>query len=622
MAQAQVMSGLSIEPVSPTGQLSLHDYRKFLSQEDDIKLPPPPPRKLKRKPAAVNLFQAQCHDYAFNLQSPVSSAPSSPPPLSFSQSVISLPGDISTPISPTSTTRLFTQPVSSSQSLVTRQIDPFSSRLKKQRELFQSHSRSSSHFTSPSTAVGSSQKISHNGTEFEILNPKVSLSHFLSISQCRLSAYSEDTMDRERDSPDISPSHSLASSPIPDDMVRPISASESAVLSNFSPPPQSPGLPQDQVSFAALPPLEESPPISVHHRSPKVPAKTLRQKVSRLFGRGDSNRYEIDHQDRYHEREGDLYGTASHYWQEEPFTPVHKLEHEGASYEEIQSHTQKELDDTKALRRRTHGPHSSNRHQTMQDVLRQLETENNGLTFEDIMQYISSGRDNEEESSSKEEEEEGVERPWQPDTWHELPRVLVPRNRPSDSNLSTNAPSTRASIRPYVERAAAFMAGGGDNSSVSSSDSTVARDEEDDKEEDVDDGSAGIESEFVYEIAVGPSFLPSFLPHHHVYHVIISDMHSLLLAHHPSSPNHLSPRSSTVLQPSRPRHTPNLDLTVVRRCISHFLQTSKYQLESRDSCTSSGPSPCELPKRSPQDGLSATPGGDYRHSQETTEEIR
>jgi hypothetical protein len=123
MAQAQVMPGLTIETVSPTGQLSLHTYRKFLSQEDDIKMSfSPPPRTLKRKQAALNLFQAQSYDYAPNLQSPVSSAPSSPPPLSFSQSVISLPGDISTPISPASATKLFFQPISSVQSLVTRKM--------------------------------------------------------------------------------------------------------------------------------------------------------------------------------------------------------------------------------------------------------------------------------------------------------------------------------------------------------------------------------------------------------------------------------------------------------------------------------------------------------------------
>lgn len=125
MAQTQAISGLGIDTGFAAGHLSLHEYRKYLSQEDDIKMPlSPPSRTLKRKQAAVNLLriktqtqtqtqtQYQYHDFGFHLRSPVSSAPSSPPPLSSSQSVISLHGDIPTPISPGSTTRLFssTQP--------------------------------------------------------------------------------------------------------------------------------------------------------------------------------------------------------------------------------------------------------------------------------------------------------------------------------------------------------------------------------------------------------------------------------------------------------------------------------------------------------------------------------
>jgi hypothetical protein len=395
--------------------------------------------------------------------------------------------------------------------------DPFSARLKKQKQPFHSHSRSSSHLASPST--GGYPKVNHNGAEFEILNPNDSLSHFLSAPSYRFSIYSEDTMERE--SPDHSPVRSLMASPIPDDMVRPISASESAVLSKFPPPPQTPGLPHDPQSFAALPRLEESPPLSARAQSPRVPAKTLRQKVSRLFGRGESGH------DKHHEKGGDLYGASS---PSEPATPLHKLEHEENSFVELQDHTQQEVDENKSLRRRTHGPHSSNRHHTMQDVLRQLESENNGLTFEDILQYIGPDRDHEQESSSNEEKDEDIERPWQPDTWQEVPRVSAPRNRPSDSNLSTNAPSTRASIRPYVQRAAAFMAGGEARASSPSSESTVAKDEEEDREEGKEEeesedegaehGSDGswtnTETEFVYEIVVGPSFLI------YPYHVIMN----------------------------------------------------------------------------------------------------
>lgn len=135
MAQTQVISGLGIDTAFPTGQLSLHDYRKLLSQQDDgIQTPlSPPPRLLKRKQAAVNLCQAQQYQHHYyhhpdfaafhynHLQSPVSSAPSSPPPLSFSQSVISLHGDLPTPISPASINRPFSQPLSS----VTRRMVGF-----------------------------------------------------------------------------------------------------------------------------------------------------------------------------------------------------------------------------------------------------------------------------------------------------------------------------------------------------------------------------------------------------------------------------------------------------------------------------------------------------------------
>lgn len=146
------------------------------------------------------------------------------------------------------------------------------------------------------------------------------------------------------------------------------------------------------------------------------------------------------------------------------------------SSEENQDPSHHDFDELQSRRRPTWGLHSSNRHQTLQDALRQLETDNNGLTFEDIMHYI--GAENREEVDSGDDDddeplEEKVERPWQPDTWTEPTLVRTPHNRPSDSNLSTNAPSTRASIRPYVERAALFMAGGS-RSSVPSSASDLA----------------------------------------------------------------------------------------------------------------------------------------------------
>lgn len=123
MAQVQA-SSLRIDTSFSSGQLSLHEYRKFLSRQDSTKMSPTSPRpRLKRKPAALNLCQRSHHDLGFQLQSPVSSAPSSPPPLSFSQSVISLPGgDLPTPISPIYMVRPFSRHASSSHSLGRRMV--------------------------------------------------------------------------------------------------------------------------------------------------------------------------------------------------------------------------------------------------------------------------------------------------------------------------------------------------------------------------------------------------------------------------------------------------------------------------------------------------------------------
>lgn len=122
MAQVHA-SGLRVDTSFSSGQLSLHEYRKLLSRQDSPKMSPTSPRpKLKRKPAALNLSQ-RSHHGLFQLQSPVSSAPSSPPPLSFSQSVISLPGgELPTPISPISMVRPFSRHASSSHSLGARRM--------------------------------------------------------------------------------------------------------------------------------------------------------------------------------------------------------------------------------------------------------------------------------------------------------------------------------------------------------------------------------------------------------------------------------------------------------------------------------------------------------------------
>lgn len=140
MAQS-LMYGLTIEAHLPNGQLSLHDYRKFLSQSNDIitMATEPSRRTLKRKPATINLNQVKLlkqpppHDFASNLYSPVSSAPSSPPPLSFCQSVVTLHGDLPTPVSPSplpsSTIRSFSRPSSVARSSASQRIVGSPSRL-------------------------------------------------------------------------------------------------------------------------------------------------------------------------------------------------------------------------------------------------------------------------------------------------------------------------------------------------------------------------------------------------------------------------------------------------------------------------------------------------------------
>jgi hypothetical protein len=92
---------------SYAGHLSLHDYRKYLSQADGTILSDAPrDRTLRRKPGTLNLSRARgCRDLSLSLSSSMSSAPSSPPPLSFSQSLQSVTfycsdDDLDSPINP------------------------------------------------------------------------------------------------------------------------------------------------------------------------------------------------------------------------------------------------------------------------------------------------------------------------------------------------------------------------------------------------------------------------------------------------------------------------------------------------------------------------------------------
>lgn len=336
----------------------------------------------------------------------------------------------------------------------------------------------------------------------------------------------------EEESPDISPTHSFMSYALPDDMIRPLSASESAVLSKYTSPPLSPGLPQSSYSFGALPPLKESPSSPVSPRSPKTPVRTLKQKVSRLFSSSEkrsSPRHDIDVNEKfdYHHEKNVPQSPLSNHWKEAEDS-VKILRHTEPAVDTNSSDYQRhnsshhDSEDLTSRRRPTWGPHSSNRHQTLQDALRQLETDNNSLTFEDIMCYIDAGQHEDRAGHGGAAIDEKVERPWQPDTWNEPTLVRMPHNRPSDSNLSTNAPSTRASIRPYVERAAAFMAGGGDGFSSSSSSLDTTEERHEASSVNMIDGNDHIESadeednrtEDEYEVSLlyrdgqGRSFLP------------------------------------------------------------------------------------------------------------------
>lgn len=287
----------------------------------------------------------------------------------------------------------------------------------------------------------------------------------------------------EHESPGTSRSQSFVSYGIPEDVIRPISASESAVLSRYTSP--APFLEQQQQpdsSFAALPPLQEASLQPPSPMSPKTPSRTLKEKVSRLFGssekrlswKGDIAHYEK--QGLSQVRDGNAPSSPRvERWNAGDITKPTPQPATSVTSSTQQS-TPRESEDSKIRRRPSpRGPHSANRHQTLADALEQPETENNGLTFENIMRYI--GTDDGKQSGlgdgeTRNQDNTQVERPWQPDTWAEPTRSRMPHNRPSDSNLSITAPSTRASIRPYVERAAAFMAKGGAISISSSSSSS------------------------------------------------------------------------------------------------------------------------------------------------------
>ncbi|CRG87748.1 hypothetical protein PISL3812_04768 [Talaromyces islandicus] len=572
-----LMYGLAIEANLPNGQLSLHDYRKFLSQSNDIITMDAEPsrRTLKRKPATINLNQAKPqqqvprHDFVLNLYSPVSSAPSSPPPLSFCQSVVTLHGDLPTPVSPSplpsSTIRSFSRPSSVARSAASQRIESFSSRLKQAKNesaMSYAHHRASSDsillgMEDPHTTV------THNGVSFQILNPHKSLensrivppvSSVRSSTQSGLAEMNQENFDHK---PTMAREQSLL-----DSMARPISASESAILSR-APTTRAAPIPTEtnsDPSFDALPSIQDAPmsPRSGTPWSPeKTPTRTLRQQVSRFFGsaekRGDrssqhsgksgssnvstlhadSHRPSIDAR-KFIDGDGDedegrsidkgpispLSLDVPRYLFDEgdflDFSEENRVSGHGASMSEpsmsgglrrvsslnsemlhldravdqwydqvVEQHEQQQKEEgpsaalndeesdsnaveTRPWRRPVYGPHSSNRHQTLHDALSQLNTNRqSGVTYEDITEYLRSQAG---EVGYESQSHERIEKPWQPETWAE-PRTFAPPlcSRASDGDLSTTAPSTRPSIRPFARQAAAFIAGDGlDSASITS----------------------------------------------------------------------------------------------------------------------------------------------------------
>ncbi|QKX63344.1 uncharacterized protein TRUGW13939_10514, partial [Talaromyces rugulosus] len=593
MAQP-LMYGLAIEANLPNGQLSLHNYRKFLSQSNDIITIPAEAsrRTLKRKPATINLHQAKIHkqpQHDFLLYSPVSSAPSSPPPLSFCQSVVTLHGDLPTPVSPSplpsSTIRSLSRPSSVARSSASQRIESFSSRIKQSKNestISYAHHRASS--DSMLGMENSHPTINHNGASFQILNPHKSLegSRIVppSVRSSTQSGLAE-MLQIDQEKPYLAREQSLL-----DGFVRPLSASESDILSR-APMKPAPPIPAEETnsdsSFVALPSIKDEP-MSSRPETPQLPerapTRTLRQKVSHFFGsaekRGDvdsqnsgkrssnvSTLYAGSHQPSIAARKsidsssdddeectideapitplslevprylfgeddflsfseengvGEKHGAV----ESEPSIPgdlrrVSSLDSEtpGSKLAAAQWHDQAVEQDeqqedtlpaacnddgqtkntvcTRPWRRPVYGSHSSNRHQTLHDALSQLNTNRqSGVTYEDITEFLRSQAG---EVDCESQTHDGVEKPWQPETWHELETFSRPLcSRASDGELSTTAPSTRPSIRPYARQAAAFIAGDGlDNASVTSFGTAI---------DDVEDNETEKRAEFAMEEAI------------------------------------------------------------------------------------------------------------------------
>ncbi|KAN0083686.1 hypothetical protein V8E54_002774 [Elaphomyces granulatus] len=202
-----LVSFVTVQAAQPcqgyAGHLSLHEYRKYLSQPDDSTTSSElRGRTLKRKAGTSNLSQARGRrDFSSSISSSFSSVPpSSPPPLSFSQSLQSVTSNVSDPepeilagLSHSGQIRsksisTISSPVSLGQrsdislpivmhhEQTSRTHNAFRDRLQKPNDVEPAalHCRSSS-----DTALGTLElpktTFHHEGVSFEMINPRDSL---------------------------------------------------------------------------------------------------------------------------------------------------------------------------------------------------------------------------------------------------------------------------------------------------------------------------------------------------------------------------------------------------------------------------------------------------------------
>ncbi|KAJ5679833.1 hypothetical protein N7462_008077 [Penicillium macrosclerotiorum] len=203
-----------------TGALSLHDYRKYLSQSAECVSDPVDrsEKTLKRKMATLNLNRSPAHTSVRSSAVSVSSAASSPPPLSpsYSHSIISYQSEQEPELAEASFVTLppsqgprvhlvsenATRPRPNRKRLNTFREKLQQNTIQAQSETQQSSSLSRHQASGPMLAnTQAVATISHGGTSFEILNPRKSL------DVARIVSYIEDvdscsvmSMDPHRES--------------------------------------------------------------------------------------------------------------------------------------------------------------------------------------------------------------------------------------------------------------------------------------------------------------------------------------------------------------------------------------------------------------------------------------